>query len=94
MEKAIWQLQQEAEQRVRRMQEQSRRLVEAEHHRTAQTLAAAAEAVAAMPRPAPSAPPAPSGDGAERALLLLLAWVLYQNGANRTLLLMLLYLAA
>mgnify|MGYP000022411606 FL=1 len=109
MEKAIWQMQQEAEQRVRRMQERSRRLMEEQNHRSAASLYAARTAAEAVrepyrtawrpqephpPHPAPAPPPPAPEDDRERLFLLLLSVFLKENGAGTLLVLMLLYLAA
>lgn len=93
-------MQQEAAQRVQRMQEHARRLVdENQPQRTAESLAAA--------RPpetnTPEEPPATMVKGAsatslfggdnEQLLLLLLAFLLVRNGADIELIIALLYLA-
>lgn len=75
--------------RVRRMQEQSRRLVEDHpvglyHHHTLCT---------PPPDPEPPCPTACASPDTERWLVLLLAAVLYKNGASLPLLLALLYVA-
>lgn len=102
MEKAIWQMQQEAEMRVRRMQEHSRHLVD-RNRRSESSLRAAREAVEAIaPRPqklpaAPAPPPTPvsdcAGNDPERIFLLALALLLHRSGATLALTLAVLYLA-
>lgn len=102
MDKAVWQMQQEAELRVRRMRERSQRLIEERQHRSAASLTAARAAVAAMtprdnaPVPAPCPPPVVREEepfDRERWMLLLLALLLYRSGGNAPLVLALLYLA-
>ena len=103
MEKAIWQMQQEAEMRVQQMRERSRRLVE-QNHRSEASLRAAREAVEAMAPRASHTPSVPQksvlpshsarmSTDPERTLLLALALLLQQCGGRPLLVLALLYLA-
>lgn len=82
MDNSVLYMQQQAEQRVRRMQEQARRVVEQDAH-----------AVHHPMTPTKKHAPTASGDSSEQLLLLLLALLLHQNGARPELLIALLYLA-
>ncbi len=84
MDNSVLYMQQQAEQRVRRMQEQARRVVEQEERHPGRRDMVQRDKCDSKKA---------DGDGSEQWLLLLLALLLHQNGARPELLLALLYLA-
>lgn len=98
MDNGLWKMQQEARVRVATQRAREHRVAEEQNRRTAASLRAARPPVSQPPepvsRPCPPAPPPekPAMDS-EQILLLLLALLLAQAGANRLLVLAILYLA-
>lgn len=98
MDNGLWKLQQEARVRVATQRAREHRVAEEQNRRTAASLRAARPPMERPPEPVkpvclpPPQPEKPAMDS-EQILLLLLALLLAQAGANRLLVLAILYLA-